>query len=246
MKPIILIPSRLESTRLPNKPLAMIAGKPMILRVWEQAMKSQLGPVVVACGSPQIKEIIEAAGGTAILTDPNHPSGTDRIYEALTLVDPAGSHDTIINLQGDLPTIDPQIVHEILLPFQKMLGIHMSTLGAKVVSEEEAHNPASPKVAITFEKDQNFGRALYFSRATVPYGDGPLYHHIGVYGFTRQALERYVSLPPSPLEKRERLEQLRALEDGMTIGIKIVNSIPQGVDLPEDLLKAENQLKTQS
>ncbi len=243
MNPIILIPSRLQSTRLPNKPLALILGKPMILRVWEQAVKSKIGPVVVACCSESIKNIIEDAGGRAILTDPDHPSGTDRIHEALTIVDSKGTHDTIIGLQGDLPTIDPQMIHEILVPFKKMPNIDMSTLAAKVVCERDAQDPNSPKVVIAFEGEEDFGRALYFSRATIPYGDGILYHHIGLYGYTRKALDRFVSLRPSPLEKRERLEQLRALENGMTIGIKVVKSIPQGVDVADDIHKAEQHLK---
>lgn len=243
MNPIILIPSRLQSTRLPNKPLAMILGKPMVLRVWEQAIKSKIGPVVVACCSEKIKEVIENAGGQAILTDPNHHSGTDRIHEALEIVDPQKKHDTVINLQGDLPTIDPLMIHEILVPLQKMPNIDMSTLAAKVICERDAQDPNSPKVVISFDGKNDFGRALYFSRATIPYGEGPLYHHIGLYGYTRETLNRFVSLPPSPLEKRERLEQLRILENDMTIGIKLVKSIPQGVDVADDLHKAEQYLK---
>ena len=237
--PIILIPARMASMRLPNKPMASIAGKPMIVQVWHRAMEADCGRVVVAAAEAEIVDAITAVGGEAILTDPDLPSGSDRIYQALMRVDAQGTHAAIINLQGDLPNLDPQHVKTVLdiLP-----GYEMSTLVAEITTDEERENPNVVKAILSLPEGQKSGRALYFTRATAPTGDGPLYHHIGIYGYQRAALEHFVSLPPSPLEKRERLEQLRALEAGMHISAACVDVVPIGVDTQADLERADRLL----
>lgn len=237
--PIVLIPARLASTRLPDKPLADIAGKPMIVHVWERAMAAECGRVVVAAAEAAIAEAVTAAGGEAVLTDPDLPSGSDRIHAALQAVDPDGAHDAVINLQGDLPTLEPQLVNTVLALLD---GHDMSTLVAEITDPAERDNPNVVKAVLAM-RDATAGRALYFTRATAPTGDGPLYHHIGIYGYSRAALDRFVGLPPSPLEQRERLEQLRALEAGFSIAAGVVDTVPLGVDTPADLAHAERVLR---
>ena len=239
--PIILIPSRLASTRLPDKPLADICGDPMIVHCWRRAIEANLGPVVVACGDLDIKKAIEKVGGRAVMTAADHPSGSDRIFEALQIVDPNSEHDCVINLQGDLPTIDPKIIRSCLEPLQSE-GVDMSTLVAEITDEEQKTNPNVVKAVLGLKDGEHIGRALYFSRATTPYGAGPLYHHIGLYAYTREALARFVSLPPGVLEQREKLEQLRALEAGMRIDAACVDTVPFGVDTPMDLTLAREMI----
>ena len=236
--PVIIIPARLASTRLPGKPLADIGGKPMIVRVMERAMMADIAPVYIACAEKEIADAVEAAGGTAILTNPDHPSGTDRIYEALTRIDRDYHADCIINIQGDLPLLDSTLPGRALSLLANP-SHDIATLAALIRSEEERHNPSVVKAVIAQD-----GRALYFSRAPIPYGTGPCYHHIGLYAYRRQALEDFIALPPSPLEEREKLEQLRALENGMQIGIEVVDTIPLGVDTPADLEVARQLFET--
>jgi len=241
LNPVILIPSRLASTRLPDKPLADIGGEPMIVHCWRRAMEAELGPVVVACGDAPIKDAIEAANGLAVMTDPDHPSGSDRIFEALGAIDAAGRHDCIVNVQGDLPTIDPEVIRAVLAPLENP-DVDISTLIAEISDPEERTNPNVVKAVVGLREGETVGRALYFSRATTPSGDGPLYHHIGLYVYRRKALERFVSLPPGVLEAREKLEQLRALENGMRIDAALVDTVPFGVDTPADLDRARQML----
>lgn len=233
MRPIIVIPARLASTRLPNKVLADIGGASMIVRVMERALLSDVGPVLVAAAEPEIVSAVEAAGGNAVLTDPNLPSGSDRIMAALSSFDPDGTYDTVINVQGDLPTLDPQTIRDTLAALQGDEASDIATPVAEIVREEERTNPNVVKAV--FGTNRN---ALYFTRATVPTGDGPHYHHIGLYAYRRAALKRFVSLPPGLLEQREKLEQLRALEAGMHIAIAVVDTVPLGVDTPADLERA--------
>ena len=241
LNPITIIPARMASTRLPGKPLADIAGLPMIVQVLRRAEEANIGPVVVACAEAEIKDAVEQAGGKAVLTDPDHPSGSDRIFEALQAVDPAGEYDAIVNLQGDLPVLDPDVVQASVKPLSDP-GVDIATLVAEIVEEDEKTNPNVVKAVVGFKDGEDVGRALYFSRATTPYGDGPLYHHIGIYAYRRQALERFVSLTPGVLEQREKLEQLRALENGMRIDAARVDTVPFGVDTPEDLARARDIL----
>jgi 3-deoxy-manno-octulosonate cytidylyltransferase (CMP-KDO synthetase) len=235
--PLILIPARLASTRLPNKPLAEIAGQPMIVQVWRRAMEADLGPVVVAAAEPEIVAAVEAAGGKAVLTDPNHPSGSDRIFEALQRVDPDGRHDAIINVQGDLPTLDPHSIRLALAPLAEP-QVDIATLVTEITSAEERQAAHVVKAVVSFAPGAKIGRALYFSRSLVPSGEGAHWHHIGLYAYRRAALERFVSLPVGVLEQREKLEQLRALENGMRIDAHLVDAVPLGVDTPADLEKA--------
>jgi 3-deoxy-manno-octulosonate cytidylyltransferase (CMP-KDO synthetase) len=239
--PIVVIPARLAATRLPDKPMADIHGAPMIVHVWRRAMEAQCGPVIVAAGEEIIADAIERAGGRAILTSPHHPSGTDRIFEALGKVDPGGTHDAIVNLQGDLPAIDPAQVRAVLAPLADP-AVDIATLVAECREDYERREPSVVKCVTAFAPGQRVARALYFSRTPVPGGDGPLYHHVGIYAFRREALARFVSLPPSPLEKRERLEQLRALEAGMRIDVALIDTVPFGVDTPADLDRARSLL----
>ena len=241
MNPIVLIPARLASTRLPDKPLADIAGEAMIVRVWRQAMAAKAGPVVVAAAEQAIVDAIAHAGGRAVLTDPELPSGTDRIFAALRSVDPKGAHDVVVNLQGDLPALDPASVRAVTDALAAGKA-DMATLAAAIDDPADFDNPSVVKPVVAWDKDGRFGRALYFTRARAPSGEGELFHHIGIYAFTRTALERFVSLPPSPLEKREKLEQLRALEAGMIIAVARVDSVPLSVDTPADLEKARRSL----
>ncbi len=240
--PLIVIPARMASTRLPGKPLADIHGEPMIVHVWRRAMEAGVGPVVVACSEPEVKAAIEAAGGMAVMTDPDLPSGSDRVWKAVQAHDPDGRHDLIVNVQGDLPTLDPALITAALEPFDDA-DVALSTLVAAITDPEERDNPNVVKAVTGLGTDgPRVGRALYFTRATAPWGDGPLWHHIGLYVFRRAALGRFVALPPSPLERRERLEQLRALENGMRIDCVRVDTVPLGVDTPADLDKARRTL----
>ncbi|MDX1484990.1 MAG: 3-deoxy-manno-octulosonate cytidylyltransferase [Alphaproteobacteria bacterium] len=239
--PVILIPARMASTRLPGKPLAEICGVPMIVQVWRRAIEADLGPVVVAAGEPEIAEAITAAGGEAVLTAPDHPSGSDRIFEALNVADPDGRFDAVVNLQGDLPTLDPALPGR-ALELLGQDGVDIGTLAARITDPREKGDPNVVKAVVALSDGGERGRALYFSRATVPAGEGPLWHHIGLYAWRRAALARFVGLPPSPLERRERLEQLRALEDGMRIDVAFVDTVPLGVDTPADLERARGIL----
>ena len=229
---LVLVPARMASTRLPGKPLADIAGVPMIVQVWRRAMEAEVGRVVVATDDTRIRDAVLAHGGEAVMTRPNHPSGSDRIFEALGTIDPDGRHEVIVNLQGDLPTIDPASVAPLA-----DASVDIATLAAEIVREEEKTNPNVVKVVGSPIGAARL-RALYFTRATAPWGEGPLFHHIGLYAWRRSALARFVALPPSTLETRERLEQLRALEAGMRIDAEIVATVPLGVDTPEDLERA--------
>lgn len=218
----------------------------MIVQVWRRAQEANLAPVVVACDSIEIKEAIEKHGGIAILTDPELPSGSDRIWQALQQYDTSQKHDVIINLQGDMPTLDPKVIGAVLKPLENT-QVDIATLAAEIHSEEERQNPAVVKVVLGNRHEAlgnstyaqrpmpNAYKALYFSRALIPSGEGPHFHHIGIYAYRRNALERFVALPPSPLEKREKLEQLRALENGMRIDVAVVDTVPLGVDTPEQL-----------
>lgn len=236
MPAIVLIPARMASQRLPGKPLADIGGKPMIVHVLERAAEAAIGPVHVATDSPEIASAVTAAGGSAVLTRPDHPSGSDRIDEALSRLDPGGSVDVVVNVQGDLPTVDPSIIraaHSLMAD----RAVDLGTLCTEIVREEERDNPNVVKLIGT-EVSPGRMRALYFTRATAPWGEGPLFHHIGLYAWRRDALSRFVAMPPSPLEVREKLEQLRALEAGMRIDAARVDTVPLGVDTPADLERA--------
>ena len=240
--PIILVPARMASSRLPGKPLAPIAGEPMIVQVWRRAVESGVGRAVVACAEQEIADAVRASGGEAVLTDPDLASGTDRVCAALAEIDPERRHDRVVNLQGDMPTLDPRILVQALEPLDT-LGCDIATLVNATTDEEERQDPNTVKAVVSWING-DLGRALYFTRATAPWGEGPVYHHIGIYAFARDALERFSGLPPSPLERREKLEQLRALENGMTIGVRRVESIPFGVDTPHDLERARKILES--
>lgn len=241
MRPIVAIPARLASTRLPNKPLADIHGRPMIVHCWQRAVEAEIGPVVVAAGDQEIVDAVNAAGGAAVLTDPDHPSGSDRIREAVDLIDPDRRHDVVVNVQGDLPTLDPAAIRASLTPLAES-AVDIATLAAEITRDEERTNPNVNKIHIGFEPGARIARALTFSRATIPSGDGPHYHHIGLYAFRRAALDRFVSMSPTVLEQREKLEQLRALEHGMRIDVALVETVPLGVDTQADLDRARAML----
>lgn len=345
MSVLIVIPARMKATRLPNKPLADIGGVPMIVQVWRRAMESGVGEVVVACDGEEIAQTVRTAGGMAVITDPNHPSGSDRVWEVVSrgaygdeesyeyMLDAAlahktdlseidmkaleryasgisklilakaikplegarliwratvryrregyhaldpfiyaeseaedrpkekeffekaiieeaktwaslqNDHDIIINLQGDLPTFEPHLLRDLLRPLENP-AVDISTLVAEITRPEEHENPSVVKAVIALKPGETSGKALYFTRLPAPYGDGPRYHHIGVYAYRRAALEKFVSLPPSPLETREKLEQLRALEAGLRIDAVVVNTVPLGVDTPEDLARAREILRS--
>ena len=234
--PIVLIPARLKATRLPDKPLADIHGEAMIVHVWRRACEAGIGPVAVATDAAAIAAAIERAGGRAVMTSSDHVSGSDRIFEAVEILDPEARHDAVVNVQGDLPTIDPRAIAASVAPLAD-LEVDIATLAAPITRAEERIDPNVVKLVGTAIAPGRL-RALYFTRATAPSGEGPLYHHIGLYAYRRRALQRFVSLPPSPLERRERLEQLRALEAGMRIDAVIVDDVPLGVDAPHDLERA--------
>ena len=236
-RPIVVIPSRLAATRLPGKPLLEIGGTPLIVHVWRHAVEADVGRVVVACGDRPIADAIDAVGGEAVLTDPDLPSGSDRVHAAVGLVDPDRQHDVVLNLQGDLPTLEPMVLVAVL----RLLAdpaVDVGTVAAPVQTAAAAADPHVVKAVIEAEDDQPAGRALYFTRATAPSGAGRLLHHLGIYAYRRQALERFVALPPSVLERREGLEQLRALADGMRIDVAVVDTVPIEVNTPDDLEQA--------
>jgi 3-deoxy-manno-octulosonate cytidylyltransferase (CMP-KDO synthetase) len=237
---LVIIPARMAALRLPGKPLADIGGVPMVVRVARQAEKAGVGRVAVATDSQQIAEVVEAAGIEAVMTRDDHQSGSDRVYEAATKLDPEGRIDVVLNIQGDIPAIEPETIRQSAQPLATS-SADLATIAVEIAEEAEKTNPSIVKVIGTPVGDKVL-RALYFTRATAPYGDGPLYHHIGLYAWRRSALERFVALPPSTLEKREKLEQLRALEDGMRIDVAIVDSVPLGVDTPADLERARQIL----
>jgi 3-deoxy-manno-octulosonate cytidylyltransferase (CMP-KDO synthetase) len=239
---LIMIPARMAATRLPGKPLLDIAGLPMIVHVLRRAQAARLGPVVVATDAEVIAACVEKAGGRAVMTRTDHASGSDRIYEALGIVDPKAQAKIVINMQGDLPTLPPADLKAALGPLADP-AVDIATLAAEIKKPEERTNPNVVKVVGSAVAPGRL-HALYFTRATAPTGDGPLYHHIGLYAYRRAALAKFVALPPSPLEKREKLEQLRALEAGMRIDVAIVDSVPLGVDTPEELEIARAMLKS--
>jgi 3-deoxy-manno-octulosonate cytidylyltransferase (CMP-KDO synthetase) len=233
---IVLIPARMQATRLPGKPLADIHGRPMILHVLDRASEAGIGEALVATDDGTIRKAVEDAGGRVMMTSADHQTGSDRIFEALNKADPAGRIAVIVNLQGDLPTIAPESIRRVVEPLADP-AVDIATLAVEITDEQEKTNPNVVKVVGT-PIGENRLRALYFTRATAPANDGPLYHHIGIYAYRREALERFVKLPQATLEKREKLEQLRALEAGMRIDVAIVDAVPLGVDTPADLEKA--------
>ena len=241
MTPIIVIPARLAATRLPGKPLAGIGGRPMVLHVLDRAQEAGIGPVAVAAGDAAIAEAVRAAGGTAVLVEEDVPSGTDRVHRALAALDPDGRHDVVVNLQGDFPTLDPAALRAVLRPLEDP-AVDIGTLVCPMADAFELATDSFVKCACAFAGEAETAPALYFSRAPIPWGPGPqsapYWHHIGIYAFRRAALERFVALPPSPLELREKLEQLRALEAGMRIGVARIAHGPFGVDTPADLERA--------
>ncbi|WP_213286994.1 3-deoxy-manno-octulosonate cytidylyltransferase [Bradyrhizobium sp. sGM-13] len=230
---LVLIPARMAATRLPGKPLLDIAGLPMIVHVLRRAEEAKIGRVAVATDAPEIADAVRAAGGEAVMTGASHASGSDRIHEAMLALDPAGKAEIVVNLQGDFPTIAPDTIRAALPPLDDP-AVDIATLASQIHTEEEDRAPSVVK-AIGSPIGPNRLRALYFTRATAPHGDGPRFHHIGLYAYRRAALQRFVTLPPSRLEQQEKLEQLRALEAGMRIDITIVDSVPRGVDTPADL-----------
>lgn len=239
--PLIVIPARMASTRLPGKPLADIGGRPMIVHVLERARASGAGRAVVATDADEIAAAVRAAGGEAVMTAAHHRSGSDRVFEAAGRLDPDGRHGIVVNLQGDLPTLDPALVAACLAPLAEPTA-DLATLAAEITAERERDDPSVVKVVGSPLAGGRALRALYFTRATAPWGEGPLYHHIGIYAWRRAALARFVALPPSVLEMRERLEQLRALEAGMRIDVGLVDTVPVGVDTPADLARARQLL----
>jgi 3-deoxy-manno-octulosonate cytidylyltransferase (CMP-KDO synthetase) len=230
----------MAATRLPGKPLADIHGEPMIVHVWRRAREADVGPVWIAADDPAIVSAVEAAGGRAVLTRPDHASGSDRIFEAIGIADPEGRHDIVVNVQGDLPTLEAPSVRA-AVGLLSVREVDIATLATPIRREEERDDPNVVK-AVGARIDAMRLRALYFTRARAPWGEGDLLHHIGLYAYRRAALARFVALPPSPLELRERLEQLRALEAGMRIDIALVDVAPLGVDTPEDLARAREML----
>jgi len=233
MNPLILIPARMAATRLPGKPLADIGGKPMIVRAYEQAALSGL-PVAVAAGDREIVEAIEAMGGTAVLTDPDLPSGSDRIRAALEALDPDGRHDAVINLQGDMPFADPGLATACAALLHGEPACDIATLVAREADVSDRSNSDVVKAVLALPEGERHGRALYFTRSTL-YGDAPVWRHVGIYGYRREALMRFCAAPPSPLERREKLEQLRALEMGLQIWAAVIAEAPLSVDNPADL-----------
>ncbi|MBX7248545.1 MAG: 3-deoxy-manno-octulosonate cytidylyltransferase [Caulobacteraceae bacterium] len=244
MNPIVVIPARMAATRLPDKPLADIGGLPMIVRALRQAEAAAVGPVVVAAGDQAIVEAVEAAGGRAVLTDPDLPSGSDRVLAALDAVDPEWSHDVVINLQGDMPFVPVETIRALAGLFRDQPGLQMGTLVAPEMSPADRTNPDVVKAVVSLAREAVQGRCLYFTRSTL-YGEGPIWRHIGLYGYTRDALaQAYEAAPPTALEKREKLEQLRALELGIEIWAAVVEAPPLSVDNPADLEAARAWART--
>jgi 3-deoxy-manno-octulosonate cytidylyltransferase (CMP-KDO synthetase) len=237
---LILIPARMAATRLPDKPLAEIHGTPMIVHVLRRAQEADIGRAVVATDSQRIADAVTAAGGEAVMTRSDHASGSDRIFEALERLDPDGRVAVVVNVQGDLPTVTRTDIRAALAPLEDP-AVDIATIAAEIREASERTDPNIVKVVGSPIGPRRL-KALYFTRATAPYGNGPLYHHIGLYAYRRAALARFVTLLPSPLEERERLEQLRALEAGMRIDVGIVDTVPLGVDTPADLDKARAML----
>jgi 3-deoxy-manno-octulosonate cytidylyltransferase (CMP-KDO synthetase) len=237
MNPIVLIPARLAARRLPGKPLAMIGGAPMVVQVWRRAVEANVGPVAVAAGDAEIVAAVEAAGGLAVLTDPDLPSGSDRILAALAHLDPAGRHDTVINLQGDMPFVAPAVLAACAGLLASEPTCDIATVVAPESGVGDRRNPDVVKAVLAMDGAGHRGRALYFTRSTL-WGEGPVWRHIGIYGYRREALERFNAAPPSPLERREGLEQLRALELGLTIWATAIDAAPISVDTPADLAAA--------
>lgn len=237
--PIILIPARLAAARLPNKPLADIAGLPMIVHVWRRAAAAEVGPVVVACADRAIAEAVETAGGRAVMTDPDLPTGSDRIHAAITRLDPGRAHDAVINVQGDMPMLDPAAIRLAVAALADP-EIDIATLAAEIADQRALHETSINKVVAGFADPGKPARALYFSKAIVPWGEGPHYEHVGLYAYRRAALDRFVALPRGVLETRERLEQLRALEAGMRMSVSLIRPEQLGVqvDTPADLERA--------
>jgi 3-deoxy-manno-octulosonate cytidylyltransferase (CMP-KDO synthetase) len=235
--PVVVIPTRLGSTRLPGKALTDIGGDPMIVHVWRRGIEAEIGPVHVACGDAPIADVIRAAGGQAVLTDPALPTGSDRVQAALAIIDPERRHDVVVVLQGDLPTIEPSVLHATLTPFADP-EVDITTLATLITNPLELQAPHVVKIALAIPPGARAGRAVYFSRAVIPGGIGPHYHHVGLYTYRRAALERFVKLPRGVLEQRESLEQLRAIEHGMRIDATVIESEPLGVDTLADLARA--------
>ncbi len=242
LNPVIVIPARMQATRLPGKPLADICGEPMIVHVWRRAMQAGIGPVVVACSEAEVFDAVHSHGGNAVMTDPDHPSGSDRVWEAVEKIDPERAFNAVVNVQGDLPTLDPAVIRAVFAPLAAR-DVDIATLVTEIVVEDERANPNVVKAVVSLAPGQTVGRALYFSRATVPANPGPHYHHIGLYAYKRRSLARFVALPQGVLERREKLEQLRALENGMRIDAALVDTVPLGVDTPADLERARALLK---
>ncbi len=239
---LVIVPARLAAERLPNKPLARIAGEPMIVHVWRRAIAADVGPVLVACGDAAIGEVIVRVGGEAIMTDPALPSGSDRVHAAAAIYDPDRAFDHVLNLQGDLPAIDPTSIRQALAPLAES-AVDLATLVAPTEDPMVRADPNIVKAVMSLASGATLGQALYFSRSDVPFGDGPIWRHIGVYAWRREVLDRFVRAAPSPLERREKLEQLRALEAGMRIDAVVVDDAPLGVDTPEDLERARALLE---
>jgi 3-deoxy-manno-octulosonate cytidylyltransferase (CMP-KDO synthetase) len=237
MKPLVVIPARMSASRLPGKPLADIHGEPMIVHVWRRAMAAGVGPVLVAAGEPEIVEAVEHAGGRALLTRPDHPSGSDRVWEAVEIADPHGHHDVVVNLQGDLPMLEPSAIVRVLEPLVEP-AVDIATITIEIHEESERDNPNMVKAVAALGPESPIARALYFTRARCPAGAGPHFHHLGIYAYRRAALARFVQLPPGKLEQWEKLEQLRALAAGMRIDVALVDTAPFGVDTPADLERA--------
>lgn len=242
MNPVVVIPARLASTRLPRKALAEIAGIPMIVRVWRQAERAAIGPVIVAAAEAEIAEAVERAGGRAVLTDPGLACGSDRVHAALERFDPERRHDAVVNLQGDLPALDPGAIARVAEALEQT-NADIATLAAPIDDPADYDNPNVVKPVVAWDENGARGRALYFTRACAPAGEGPLFHHVGIYAFRREALSRFVTLPPSPLELREKLEQLRALEAGMHVMVARIDAVPLSVDTPADLERARRLIR---
>lgn len=242
MHPIVVIPSRLGSTRLPGKALTDINGSPMIAHVWRRGLEADIGPVIVACGDQAIVDVVQDLGGRAVLTDPALPTGSDRAHAALQIADPHDTHDVVVVLQGDLPTIDPVTVRATLRPLRRDMDVSIATLATEIDDPLELQAPQVVKIALAIKPGDTVGRAVYFSRAVIPAGAGKHYHHVGMYTYRREALARYVGLPRGVLERRENLEQLRALEFGMRIDAAVIDTEPLGVDTLADLERARELL----
>ena len=242
MESLIIIPARMASTRLPGKPLADIHGKPMIAHVYDRAVAAGVGPVIVACAEAEIAQAISAFGGQAVMTDPDLPSGTDRVMAAAEIFDPEGRYQVIVNVQGDMPALEPGIIAKVVKTLTANPDADIATAAVYTEDKREIADPNVVKAVLSHK-----GRALYFTRASAPTGEGPnsrpgVWHHVGLYAYSRNSLERFCALPPSPLERREKLEQLRALEDGMTIYAAVLETAPDGVDTPGDLERAREIL----